>query len=298
MTFSRTARVNGLIGAGHFLPHFYILCLPPLFLSWHPAFGVALFATAAGMLLFGWRGTLMAFGLLGVPVVAALLWQGGVLRDQRRPAAADKTAADAAAPRGAGLLLSRPILLFFGFFLTGSMAGSALQAWLITVLHEVNGLSLESASSALTGYVAGGAAGTLIGGWMADRTTRHLPLTVVLTVLPAAPMALAGLVPLAASATIAAPAPAGLLPAASGTPRDVMLKDAAPPGEVGKVFGFVSAALPLGQALTPAPFGLLIDWGRPDLVILVAAALLLASLVFLRTARRAARPATAPAPAE
>src|SRR5258708_7792969 len=189
MTFSRTARVNGLIGAGHFLPHFYILCLPPLFLSWHPAFGVALFATAAGMLLFGWRGTLMAFGWVGGPVGGALLGQGGVLRDQRRPAAADKTAADAAAPRGAGLLLSRPILLFFGFFLTGSMAGSALQAWLITVLHEVNGLSLESASSALTGYVAGGAAGTLIGGWGAHRTARPPPPPPVLPPPAARPRA-------------------------------------------------------------------------------------------------------------
>ena len=42
-----------------------------------------------------------------------------------------------------------------------------------------------------------------------------------------------------------------------------MVKDAAPPGQIGKVFGFVSAGLPLGQALTPVPFGFLIDMGRP-----------------------------------
>jgi MFS family permease len=77
-----------------------------------------------------------------------------------------------------------------------------------------------------------------------------------------------------------------------------MLKDAAPPGEVGKVFGFVSSALPLGQAVSPAPFGLLIDYGRPDLVLILSAAILLLSLVFIRTARSATKPAAAPAPAE
>ena len=40
---------------------------------------------------------------------------------------------------------------------------------------------------------------------------------------------------------------AGLAMGASRTPRDVMVKDAAPPGQIGKVFGFVSAGLPLGR---------------------------------------------------
>ncbi len=40
MTLSRTTRVNGLIGTGHFLAHFYVLCLPPLFLAWEAAFHV------------------------------------------------------------------------------------------------------------------------------------------------------------------------------------------------------------------------------------------------------------------
>ena len=29
---SRGTRVNALIGTGHFLSHFYVLCLPPMFL--------------------------------------------------------------------------------------------------------------------------------------------------------------------------------------------------------------------------------------------------------------------------
>src|SRR5947209_20048188 len=39
--FGRDARVNTLLGAGHFLSHFYQLCLPPLFIAWQQAFDVS-----------------------------------------------------------------------------------------------------------------------------------------------------------------------------------------------------------------------------------------------------------------
>jgi predicted MFS family arabinose efflux permease len=81
----------------------------------------------------------------------------------------------------------------------------------------------------------------------------------------------------------------GLALGASRTPRDVMLKDASPPGQIGKVFGFVSAGLPLGSALTPVPFGMLIDHHHPEMVLVLAAALLLASLLCMGSARASAR---------
>jgi nitrate/nitrite transporter NarK len=37
----RDIRICALIGTGHFLSHFYMLCLPPLFLSWREEFGVS-----------------------------------------------------------------------------------------------------------------------------------------------------------------------------------------------------------------------------------------------------------------
>src|SRR5436853_1627694 len=40
-TFGRDARVNALLGAGHFLSHFYQLCLPPLFIAWQHTFDVS-----------------------------------------------------------------------------------------------------------------------------------------------------------------------------------------------------------------------------------------------------------------
>src|SRR5215475_5538936 len=37
----RDAQVNALLGAGHFLSHFYQLCLPPLFIAWQKTFDVS-----------------------------------------------------------------------------------------------------------------------------------------------------------------------------------------------------------------------------------------------------------------
>ena len=37
----RDARIIALIGTGHFLSHFYMLCLPPLFLVWRQEFGAS-----------------------------------------------------------------------------------------------------------------------------------------------------------------------------------------------------------------------------------------------------------------
>src|SRR5208282_3441545 len=40
-TFGRDTRVNLLLGSGHFLSHFYQLCLPPVFIAWQQAFDVS-----------------------------------------------------------------------------------------------------------------------------------------------------------------------------------------------------------------------------------------------------------------
>jgi MFS transporter, FSR family, fosmidomycin resistance protein len=395
----RDTRVNLLLGSGHFLSHFYQLCLPPLFIAWqkafevsfaelgliiammsatagllqtpmgflvdrygarrfliggtllmtlsisamgfataywqlialallsgvgnsvfHPAdyailsgsidparlgrsfafhtftgnigFAAAPPATATLMLLLGWRGALISIGLLGLPVVSAIVWQSRILIDQaRRPQGR-------AAKGGAGLLLSRSVLMFFAFFMVTAMGGAGIQSWLITILHQVHGLPLAAASSALTGYMVGQIGGVLVGGWVADRTARHLPFVVALTIGAAAVLLLIGVVSLPESPTIGVLFIGGLMTGARNTPRDVMVKDAAPPGQIGKVFGFVSSGMSLGGALMPVPYGMIIDAGRPELVLVVVAALLLLSLLFAGGARLGFRRAPVPVAAE
>ncbi len=146
--------------------------------------------------------------------------------------------------------------------------------------------------------MAGSTAGVLVGGWFADTYKQHvLGFAVVLTIVSAALTLSVGWLPVSGVAVVALMFASGLALGASRTPRDVMLKDASPPGQIGKVFGFVSAGLPLGSALTPVPFGYLIDRGHPELILISVAVLLLASLLCVGTARSDARrtPATVPA---
>lgn len=399
--FSRDARVNLLIGTGHFLSHFYQLCLPPLFLVWRTQFHVsfaelglapvvmsiaaALMQTPYGFLvdkfgarrflvintlvmslaislmafaaaywqivvlalisgtanavyhpadysilagsirkermgqafsfhtftgnvgfalappviavllsLVGWREALLVVGLLGVPVAAAIVWQSAILQDQ---AHAKKKSGGMSI---GALLFDRTLVLFFVFYLLGSMAGSGVQAWLITILHEVKGVELALASTALAAYTIGISIGVLAGGWLIDRSQRHILIfAAVVTGISALLTGSVGLLPVTGVIAIGIMFLSGIAMGCSRTPRDIMLKDAAPSGEIGKIFGFVSAGLPLGSALTPVPFGYLIDHGRADLVLLLAAGILALSILFMCAARFSAKSvAAAVAPAE
>jgi MFS family permease len=402
MTLSRSTRVNILIGNGHFLSHFYMLCLPPLFLAWQKAFGVsfaelgltvalmsgttAILQTPVGFLVdrhgarmflvggallmslsvaamglttsfwqvlvlavlsgignsvihpadyailsgsvdkdrmgrsfalhtfsgnlgfsaappvtallmaaIGWRETLLVVGLFGVPVVLSILLQSRILVDQVRPehrhAGASLSARD--------LMTSKTMLLFFFFFMLGAMAGGGVQSWLVTVLHTVKGMDLAAASAGLTGYMAGSTAGVLVGGWFADRYKAHvLPFVIILTVASAALVLVVNWTMLPALVVALVMFGSGAALGASRTPRDMMVRDAAPPGQIGKVFGFVSAGLPLGGALTPVPFGFLIDRGHPEMVLVLVAVILSLSLFCAGSARVSAGGAAAAVPAE
>src|SRR5262245_30294127 len=62
-TFGPFARVNSLIGAGHFLSHFYLLCVPLMFLEWQRAFDVSFAELGLSVALMSG-----ATGLLQTPV--------------------------------------------------------------------------------------------------------------------------------------------------------------------------------------------------------------------------------------
>src|SRR5439155_26110306 len=255
----------------------------------HVGFAAAPPITAALILLIGWRNTLLLVGLLGVPVVLSIIWQSRILIDHRGARQKPKTSLRA----DARFLFSRSILSFFAFFMVSSMAGAGIQSWLITVLHRTHGLTLEAASSALTGYMIGTMSGVLVGGWVADRTDRTLSFVRGLTIIAAGLFLFVDLAALPQLAMILLLFVSGLMIGASRTPRDVMVKDAAPPGQIGKVFGFISSGMSLGGAIMPVPYGMLIDAGRPELVLVLVSGLWLASLLFVGRARLGARPEAA-----
>jgi len=243
--------------------------------------------------MMDWHGVLFVVGGLGLPVVGALIFQSSILHDQvpKKTTIRNMPVHE--------LLLHPTLLLFFFFYFLGAMASGGVLAWLITVLHEVKGIDLAVASLALTAYMAGNSAGVLLGGWVADRSARYLAIFVAgLTAFSAVTILVVDLLPMGGSAAIALMFASGLCLGASRTPRDVMLKDAAPPGQIGKVFGFVSTGLPLGSAVTPVPFGFLIDHGHAELVLILAAGFLLASILCMGSAKASASRDPLPAAAE
>ncbi len=390
---SREARVNLLIGTGHFLSHFYQLCLPPLFIAWQQQFDVSFaelglapvvlstmaalmqtpygfaidrfgarwllivntvvmsltialmgFATAywqivvlatvsgaanavfhpadysiltgsiakermgrafsihtftgnVGMalapplvtvltLVLGWRVALLVIGLAGLPVAAAILWQSSILHDHSRGGKKE------GGMTVRGLLLDRTLLLFFLFYLLGAMASGGVQAWLITILHNVKGLDIAVASSTLTAYMVGTGAGVLVGGWTVENYRSKVGIAVAsLTAFSAVLMLVLAMIPVTGAIAMGLMFASGVALGASRTPRDIMLTDAAPPSDIGKVFGFVSSGLPLGAALTPVPFGYLMDHGGGNWVLIAIAALLAASILCMGTARTSAKAA-------
>jgi MFS family permease len=248
---------------------------------------------AALLSIMDWRGVLLVLGSLGLPVVAAVILQSNILHDQVRK----ETTVRGMSMRE--LLVHRTLFLFFLFYFLGAMASGGVLAWLITVLHEVKGLDLAVASAALTAYMAGNSAGVLLGGWAADKSDRYLAIFVAgLTTFSAVTILAVNIFPMAGSVAIGLMFASGIGLGASRTPRDVMLKDASPPGQIGKVFGFVSTGLPLGSAVTPVPFGFLIDHGHANLVLVLAAGFLLASILCMGGVKALAVRNPAPTAAE
>src|SRR5437762_13054261 len=79
--FGRDGRVNALLGAGHFLSHFYQLCLPPLFIAWQQAFDVSFAELGLAMAVMAGAAAVMQtpMGFLVDRYGARLFLVGGTL---------------------------------------------------------------------------------------------------------------------------------------------------------------------------------------------------------------------------
>lgn len=186
-------------------------------------------------------------------------------------------------------MLSPAVLLFLAFFILYGMVSGGLTAFTVSALINFNGLGFEQSSAALTGYLFGIVGGILLGGFIADKFPRHLLTSVVALALTAAVVVLPALIAGPGVALIAIMALAGVGMGAVLPPRDLMIRAMTPPGESGKVFGFIFVGYAIGGSVAPVLFGWLLDIGQPDMVFLLAAGLAVASLCAVVAARVAAR---------
>ncbi len=242
--------------------------------------------------LFGWRGALVAAGALSFAVIAFVFAFGDRLGDDAARARVSAPSPTKSEPRRDWRALSSPaILAMFGFYVAIGMASAGMQAFLVAALVAFHGLDLGSANTILAGLLIATALGVLVGGHLADRTRRHGPIVGLSLVLSAVTAGLAGFAALPAALLFAMFAWIGTLQGGIRPSRDLIVRSIAPRAAVGTVFAFVSTGLNVGNAIAPAIFGVLLDYGEPQSIFVLLAAFYLLGAATIGTSRRYARDA-------
>ena len=246
--------------------------------------------------MFGWVGAALIGALPGL-ILSVLVWiHRSELVDHRDNARA------AAAQHGTTpmltLFLQPAILLCLVYFALLSANTVGIQQFAVPAWTSMFGISENYAALCLIVFIVGSAGGVLVGGFFADRVRRHDRIA-TLGLLAAGALT----VPIAAQAVT----PALLLPllalagAAGGITnpsRDMIVRNATPPGASGKVFGFVYSGLDVGSFLAPPVFGFLMTAGLPSIIFWVAVGLYLVNAALVLVIRQTTVPAVVTAAAE
>jgi FSR family fosmidomycin resistance protein-like MFS transporter len=212
-----------------------------------------------------WRTAFIATGLAGIALCALMLLRSGNFVGESADTPKQSTGIETE-KRGLNLLLTAPVLLFLAFFVAYGMASGGLVAFTASGLINLHGIGINAANTALTGHLFGIVGGILLAGFIVDRFPRH-GITAATAMLFAGVFVLLPLavgpnaVLLIAIMTIVGFGLGLVLP-----PRDLMVRAMTPPGQTGKVFGFVFVGFAVGSGITPLLFGWLLDNGQPELV--------------------------------
>jgi MFS transporter, FSR family, fosmidomycin resistance protein len=211
----------------------------------------------------GWRAACVGASLVGLVSLAFLLANRHVLED-----APGLPHGEAAKPRGGSFafLGVGVVWMCFAFFLISVMAFGGLQNFAPPLLERTYGLSFAIATSALTAYLLGSAAGVATGGFFASKGEREdLRIMFSLSCAALCSIGLAsGLVP--SWSVVPLMGVMGFGVGFIGPSRDMLVRRAATAtfgaGAFGRVYGFVYSGIDAGLALAPLVFGPFMDAGH------------------------------------
>jgi predicted MFS family arabinose efflux permease len=216
---------------------------------------------------FGWRTAAAGASLVGVASLVFLFVNRGLLDD------AQLHAAEPAKRSGGSFAFLRVgvVWMCFAFFLVSVMAFGGLQNFAPPILARTYGVSLAVATSGLTGYLLGNAAGVGTGGFFATKG-EHQDRLVAAALGSAALCSIAlasGMVP--PWSLVALMAMMGFGVGFSGPSRDILVRRAATStfgsGAYGRIYGFVYSGIDTGLAIAPLAFGPFMDAGRYTFVL-------------------------------
>lgn len=237
--------------------------------------------------LVGLEGALIGAGLLG-PIAAVL-----VALVPMPSEAAGRGAQQALARKGgAGSLssvMTPAILMLMVFFVLLSLSNAGLNSFSVVALIQAYQVDFATANVALTAFLGLSAIGVLAGGVLADRTRRHAQVAAACFAMNALIVLAIALVSMPAWLIVTAFAVAGFLGGVIAPSRDMLVRQAAPPGAAGRAFGIVSTGFNIGGIIGPMLYGFIMDSHLPRWVFGVSALfMVLTVLLALATDRKRA----------
>jgi MFS family permease len=233
----------------------------------------------------GLEGALIGAGLLG-PIAAVLV----ALVPMPEEAAGGGTQQARAKKAGTGSLASvatPAILALTVFYTLLSLSNAGLNSFSVVALIQAYQVEFSTANVALTVFLGFGALGVLAGGILADRTRRHAQVAAACFAINALIVLAVALVPMPHWFIAVAFGVAGFLGGVIAPSRDMLVRQAAPPGAAGRAFGIVSTGFNIGGIIGPMLYGFIMDSNRPRWVFGVSAIfMVLTVLLALATDRK------------
>jgi MFS family permease len=247
-----------------------------------PAIIAALVATIGGF------GALMVAGAFG-PVVALLM----VAMSLPDASKADHKVHGADAPKQN--IITPAIIMLTIFFMLLGLSNAGIGNFGVVALMSGYGVLFSTANMALTGFLGASAVGVLAGGFLADRTQRHGQVAAACFAINAGLILVIAIFTLPAVLLTALLTSAGFLSGLIAPSRDMLVRDAAPPGAAGRAFGIVSTGFNFSGIVAPLLFGWIMDQHMPHWVFGASVAfMLLTVLLALVTDRKPRAAAIAP----
>jgi MFS family permease len=221
--------------------------------------------TIAG--LSDWRTALLAAAFIPAALLLLLVVFRDVLRTEEvRTAVASSRKQEMASGHVLDFMRVPAVWMCFAFFFITAIALGGIQSFSSASLRALYGMSLAWATTGYTAFMLASAAGMVLGGFLAAKTTHH-DRTIAWAFSAAGAMALllaAGVVsPWMAVVLMGA---IGFGSGIAGPSRDLLIRAAAPKNATGRVYGIVYSGLDIGLAAAPLLFGALMDASHPSWV--------------------------------
>lgn len=236
--------------------------------------------------IVGLEGALIGAGLLG-PLAAAFVALVPMPATGFAAVASGGPGSKKAATGSLSSVMTPAILMLMVFFVLLSLSNAGLNSFSVVALMQGYAFDFATANVALTVFLGLGALGVLAGGVLADRTRRHAQVAAACFAINALIVLVIALTSLPHWLIVVAFGVAGFLGGVIAPSRDMLVRQAAPPGAQGRAFGIVSTGFNIGGIFGPMLYGFIMDSHVPRWVFGVSAIfMILTVLLALATDRK------------